>query len=336
LQFPYPILVCDIGGTNVRISRSETPGGPLNLLGHVKTADYAGLAEAIESLPDWHPGYAESVIACGAGPVGGRALSLTNAPWRIDGPEIAARLRLKQGLLLNDFEAQALALPVLPDQWLHRIGDAGRIESGTRLIMGPGTGLGIAGLTRIGDRWFAFSSEAGHVDFGPVGVEEEAVWPHLDRVHGRVTAESVCSGPGLARLHRARLIAEGSHAPQLDGVTIVDRALQNPTGDEAATIRLFWRLIARFSGDMALAFLARGGVTLSGGVLPRIVDLLDSKAFREAFEDKAPMAKLLADVATQILIAPDAVLAGMAAIAAHPQAYVLDYEARAWVSLATC
>ena len=63
-----------------------------------------------------------SVIACGAGPVVERKLKLTNAPWVMDGPETAAALGLAQGLLLNDFEAQALSLPAIPHGWTRRIG----------------------------------------------------------------------------------------------------------------------------------------------------------------------------------------------------------------------
>ena len=47
--------------------------------------------------------------------------------------------------------------------------------------------------------------------------------------------------------------------------------------------------MARFAGDMAVTFVATGGVTLSGGVLPRVVDFLDDAAFRAAFEAKAPV-----------------------------------------------
>ena len=62
------------------------------------------------------------MIACGAGPVVGRTLKLTNAPWVMDGPETARRAGLGQGLLLNDFEAQALSLPAIPEDWTRRIG----------------------------------------------------------------------------------------------------------------------------------------------------------------------------------------------------------------------
>ena len=122
MNFPYPVILCDIGGTNVRIARVGAPAAPLELLGHFETAAFAGLAEAIEAVLKDREIAPLSVVACAAGPVGGRHVQLTNAPWHIDGPAVADRLGLAQGLLLNDFEAQALALPALPDAWLTPIG----------------------------------------------------------------------------------------------------------------------------------------------------------------------------------------------------------------------
>ena len=108
--FPFPVLVCDTGGTNVRFALVSEPGGRLGDIVHLHTGDYPGLAEAIEAAIPKLGTRPRSMVACGAGPVAGRTLKLTNAPWVMDGPEAARRTGLEQGLLLNDFEAQALSL----------------------------------------------------------------------------------------------------------------------------------------------------------------------------------------------------------------------------------
>ena len=334
MQFPHPLLVCDIGGTNVRVARVSEPGAEPQILQHLKTADHPDLAEAVRSLRGWEPRTDRSMLVCAAGPSRGRTITLTNAGWTINGPEVAERLGLQQGLLLNDFEAQALAITAVPADWRHPIGSVPEITGETRIVLGPGTGLGMAGISRVEGRWLPFPSEAGHMDFGPFGKEEEALWPHLPRSHGRVSAETVCSGPGLERLHQAYRALRGLSDKASDGVAIVAGALKDKTGAEADTVRLFWRLVARFAGDMALGSLARGGVTLSGGILPRIIELLDEQTFRATFEAKAPMDGLLRQIATSVLVAPDAVLAGMAAVAANPNAYILEYASRAWVQAA--
>lgn len=331
MEFPFPILVCDIGGTNVRIASVARPGAELVALAHVQTSQFPGLGECILSALSGKTGaHPKSLLVCGAGPVAKRRLQLTNAHWTVDGPTLVRQLGLSQGLLFNDFEAQALSLPAHRPDWLHAIGPNHPAAPGPHVILGPGTGLGVAALVDTGTRFLSLASEAAHADFAPGSEEDARIWPNLDRVNGRITAESVVSGPGLARLHKARMIADGATTGFIDQVEIVKRGLASPKGSEAATLRHFWSLTGRFAGNMALTFLARGGVTLSGGVLPRIVDLLDTEAFRHSFEDKAPLDGVVKAIPTQLVVAPDVVLAGMAQIAADPDRYEIDYADRAW------
>ncbi|HEY8578725.1 MAG TPA: glucokinase, partial [Beijerinckiaceae bacterium] len=326
--FPYPVLICDIGGTNARFALADGPGAPARLLEVAKTAQFDGLPAAARSVLRELPAPPRSLIACGAGPVRGRSLALTNASWRIDGAATADSLGLEQGLLLNDFEAMALSLPNLRPADVRPIG-TWRDQPGVRLALGPGTGLGIAALAEIDGRFVALPSEAGHIEFGPCAADEEKLWPHLERVQGRVTAETVVSGPGLERLHVARLASLGRPPQRLTAVEITRDGLRE-AGDARETLALLWRLTARFAGDMAITFLARGGVTLAGGVLPRIAQFLDEQTFRRAFEAKAPMDGLAREIGVRLVTAPQAVLQGMAAIAAAPDRFALDYATRLW------
>src|SRR5271165_1225455 len=328
IAYPFPVLVCDTGGTNVRFSLVGEPGAALGPIVHLITNVFPGLPEAIEAAAPKLGARPRSMIACGAGPVAGRTLKLTNAPWVMDGPETARRAGLRQGLLLNDFEAQALSLPAIAEDWTRRIGPLPFGTWGPQVILGPGTGLGIAGLIEIEGRYTPISSEACHIDFGPVWPEEVDLWPYLERAHRRVTSESVISGAGLARVHRARMMALGERDPRLDPPAVAAAAVADRNGDAAASLALYWRIVARFAGDMAVTFVATGGVTLSGGVLPRVLDFLDEAEFRHAFEAKAPVGALARRIPTRLVVQSDAVLVGMAAIAAAPDRYVLDYRSR--------
>jgi glucokinase len=329
--FPFPVLVCDTGGTNVRFTLANEPGARLGEVVHLRTGDYPTLAEAIEAAAPKLAARPRSMIVCGAGPVVGRTLKLTNASWLMDGPETARRAGLEQGLLLNDFEAQALSLPAIPEAWARRIGPLPFAGEGPQVILGPGTGLGVAALVEAEGRFTAVSSEACHIDFGPIWPEEYDIWPHLERAHGRVTSESVINGAGLARVHRARIMAQGHPDPHLEPQQVTGAALADRTGDAAASLVLYWRIVARFAGDMAVTFVATGGVTLAGGVLPRVVEFLDETAFRHAFEAKAPVDGLAKRIPTRLVMREDAVLLGLAAIAAAPGRYAIDYGSRAWV-----
>ena len=221
------------------------------------------------------------MIACGAGPVVGRQLKLTNAPWVMDGPETARRAGLAQGLLLNDFEAQALSLPAIQADWARPIGP---------LAFGAARAAGDPRARARGSaspRWSRPRAASPRCRRRPATsisarstAEEFALWPHLERAHGRITSESVLSGAGLARVHRARMMALGRPDPHLEPPQVTAAALADPNGEAADSVRLYWRIMARFAGDMAVTFVATGGVTLSGGVLPRVVDFLDEAAFR--------------------------------------------------------
>jgi glucokinase len=332
VDFPFPVLVGDIGGTNARFAIISEPGAPPSPAEHRATHAFPSLEAALAAALPQLPEKPRSIIACAAGPVEDRSVIMTNAHWTIEGSDVAKAHNLEQGLLLNDFEAQALTLPVLKDEWVKVLGEPVPESLGARLVLGPGTGLGASALLEIDGKHFALASEAGHVDFGPVGAEESAIWPHLPMTqHGRISAETVLSGPGLVRLHLARLTARGAvNARTLTEHDLVATAHADRHGDEADTVRLFWRLAARFAGDMTLAFLATGGVTFSGGVLPRLVSFVDPAVFRARYEDKAPFGDLLRNVGTRLIVVDDAVLSGLGAIAARPQDYAINYERRAW------
>jgi glucokinase len=331
VEFPFPVLLCDTGGTNARFSLVRAKGARIEHGPNLKTHDFPAFEDALRAARSTLEAKPRSLIVCAAGPVDRRAVRLTNALWTIDGAEIAVKSGLDQGLLLNDFEAQAFSLPFIEPAWTRPIGPPVPPTPGTQLILGLGTGLGVAALLNLAGRFFALSSEAGHMDFGPLGEEEGAIWAHLGGGPlGRVSAETVLSGPGLLRLHLARCAAQGAATAIASDIALVETALGRPDGEEAATLRLCWVLTARFAGDLVLAYLAKGGVTLAGGILPRIVEFCDPAAFRAAFENKAPYCELLRGIGTRLIDAENTVFAGMAAIAARPQDFAIDYAFRLW------
>ncbi|MFZ4534470.1 MAG: glucokinase, partial [Alsobacter sp.] len=237
-SLPHPLLVGDIGGTNARFALVATPGGPVGPVWRTRTVDAPGPAEAIARLG----ASPRTVVLCTAGPVADRRCHLTNAHWVVDGPALAAALNLAQGLLLNDFEALALSLPALEDGANTLIGPELAPGGGPRLVLGPGTGLGVGALVEAGGRLAALASEAAHLDFAAHDMDA-AVLARTARVDGRLTAEAVLSGPGLLRLHTARCELDGQASAVVDGVALVDAALAEPAGSEGRTVALFLRLL---------------------------------------------------------------------------------------------
>jgi len=339
MHFPFPHLLADIGGTNVRFALAAKPGTAVEPILASRTGIFADFSAAIVNVLSESPVIPRSLIVCAAGPIAGRRIAMTNAPWTIDGPAIAAHFGLEQGLLLNDFEAQAYSLSVLKEDLVHPIGRQAERQAGAQVILGPGTGLGVAALVSLRNGYYALMSEAGHVDLGPADAEEAALWPHIDPgPPGRISAETLLSGAGLMRLHRARLARSGRAIGEPDSAGfnpevighLIEAAHRDKAGEEAATVALFFKLLARFSSDMAVTFVARGGVTFAGGILPRLIDLLDVECFRARFENKAPHQNWVRAISTRLILDEAALLVGLAAIAASPDSYFIDYAQRAW------
>ena len=82
------------------------------------------------------------------------------------------RFDLDQVILVNDFGAVAWALPVLPPNALRAIGGGGARRDQPAVVLGPGTGLGVAASvfidigkfleTVLGNAGFDLSWQACH------------------------------------------------------------------------------------------------------------------------------------------------------------------------------
>ena len=323
VRLPFPVLVADIGGTNARFALKPAAGAPLSAPVRLGTAGFATPEAAVETALA-AGGFARprSLLIGAAGPVKDRAVHLTNANWTLDGPRLIRALGLDQGLLFNDFETLALALPALGAGDLATIG-AGRGDGGTRLAIGPGTGLGVGALAPAGAAWLPLSSEGGHIGLAPRGRDERALFDRLAGAGVPLQGEHLLAGPALGRIHAA-----------LTGAAATPEAITaGAIGDEPAaraTITVWLDLLARFCGDMALTFLATGGVYLAGGILPRVAGLIDPARFRARFADNSVHAALLGRLPVHLITAAEPALAGLGALADGPERYLIDYPARLW------
>lgn len=326
----YPLLVGDIGGTNARFGLIDRPGGALAVLPRTLTSLHPDPLAAIRAtLAAEHWARPRAALLAVASRIEGPVVHLTNAGWTVDAPALAAALDLDAVRLVNDFVPVAAALAVLgrAEGELVRIGPALPAPSGARLVLGPGTGLGAAALLPAGTRWAVHSTEAGHIDFGPVHADEFALWPLLERFHGRVTAEAVLSGPGLRRLYRALAQLRGARPACALPEEVSAAGLEG--GDAVATeaLHLFGRLLGRFAGDLALVFDA-SAVYIAGGIAPKIATILAQGEFRAAFERKAPFDRWLRSVPTSLVVDPDPALTGLRAIVADPDRFA--FKSAGW------
>ncbi len=322
----FPVLIGDIGGTNARFAVVPArEAGPI-ALPRLLTGDFDGpapaLATALASYPGPRP---EAALLAIAAPVQGAVVPMTNTGWVVDCARVAAELGLRAVALMNDYVPVAIALAELSEEQGHlvRIGPALPAGGGPRVVLGPGTGLGAAALVPVGRKLVVVPTEAGHVEFGPENADEAALWAHVVRVGGRITAETLLSGPGLARLYRALAALRGAK-PRFEEARDIDAAGQGGEPLAAEALNLFARLLGRFAGDLALIFGATGGVFLGSGIAPRMIGVLNSGGFRAAFERKQPHDALMRRVPTFVVTHPEPALHGLGMIAADEERFVFE------------
>jgi glucokinase len=320
-----PVLVADIGGTNARFALAAGDG-TLSAPVRLAVAEHESLEAALQRsvLPQFAEPPQSAMIAVAA-VIDKERTQLTNAPWVIEPAKLIDVFGLGEIALLNDFEALSLSLPYLSGADLATVGDGIRLANEPKLVVGAGTGLGVAALVPVDGRWLPIDTECGHIDFGPIDRRDFELWPHLTDDHSRVSAEMVLSGGGIERLYLAICRADGTASQSRAAAEIVELAERNSDPAAVETIERFAAYLGRLAGSLALVFLARGGVYVGGGIAPRIRRFIEHGGFRQAFVDKWPFESLVASIATSIIIEPDPALRGLAAFVRDPDMFATDF-----------
>jgi glucokinase len=308
-------LVADVGGTHARFARLDAVGAPERMRA-LAAADFAGLEAAVRAyaaLEGIAPGELRSAAVAVAGPVLGDEIELTNVGWRFSTAAARVALGLDRLRILNDFEALALALPAL------RSGDLRTVRPGTtaprapRALIGPGTGLGVAGLAWTGAHWMALPGEGGHRDLAAATEREWRVVERLAERFGHVSAERALSGPGLVWIYEAICGLDGLAAESLEPAEVTNRARGGGSPPAAEALRLFVGWLGAVAGDLALTLGARGGVYLAGGILERMGDAFDVETFVRRFLAKGRFRSWLEPLPVFLLRHPHPALLGAAA-----------------------
>ena len=302
-----PFLAADVGGTHARVAllrASPGAGNEIEILAYRKCtcADFPGLPELLQAFvaSDATLPVRRCVIAC-AGQVVGDVIVNDNLAWRVSLSALREALAFDEVALLNDFEALGYALDNVRDtDSLLLCGPATHTE-GPALVVGPGTGLGAA-VRLPGNRGArVLATEAGQMDLAPGTAREREVLARLAPGDGYVPYERVLSGPGLLTLYTT-LRALRSQSPNLvtpEAVTAAACADSDPAAVE--TVEIFCALLGGFVGNLAMAFVAEGGVYLAGGVLPQIRELLQRSHFVERFLSKGGMREFLLRVPVRLI-----------------------------------
>ena len=293
-------LVGDIGGTNSRFGLVEPGSTAVRDIEALKNKDFGSLEEAIghylsaRGLTD----LAAAAIAV-AGPTDGEVVALTNRDWRFTRETLRQAAHARRFRLLNDFEALALSLPHLAGDDVVQIGGETPAKPAVKIVLGPGTGLGMATLAPLPQGgWMALPGEVGHITL-PVVTQAEFDWREkMSKPGVPFESEDAITGGGLLLMYRTIADNPVLSTPE----AVLQAALAGSDAAAVKTLDQFITWLARIAGDAAMTMQARGGVYLAGGIAPSIVARLQSGSFRTTFQEKGRLAHVMRPIPVYVIV----------------------------------
>lgn len=304
-------LLADVGGTNARFAiLADDRLGPVD---HVRVADYAQFEDALagflsRQLPDES---LRGALLAVAGTVDGDRCVLTNNQWIVDGPELRARFGFADLAILNDFEAVAWSLPYLHTNDLLKLGGNEPKPGSPMLVLGPGTGLGVAVYVprRQGD--LVLRTEGGHGTMPSGSAREDAIIETLRQRYGHVSAERVLSGPGIENLYGAIASLESLDVPKRSAAEITQAGLAGHCVACRSAVDMFCAMLGEVAGNLALGSGAQGGVFVGGGVAPHFRGYLQHSKFRTRFNAKGRMTSYVSSIPVYLILHGDPAFVGL-------------------------
>lgn len=253
-------------------------------------------------------GHSTTACFAVAGPVIAQQAKLTNLPWRIHAKDIATACSITKVKLINDFEAAALAVDILSSSDLVTL-QTGKAEAqAMRVVLGAGTGMGVAWLTWQSGHYVSLSTEAGHVDFAPVNRLQFGLFEYLQKKFGHVSIERILSGSGLTYIFNFLQtgLQEEPRLPKItlnegDAPIITALALKQKHPIAIQTLDLFNEIYGAYAGNLALAGLCRNGVYIAGGIAPSIIGPLRNGRFMRAFRDKGRFSIMMNKIPVHVI-----------------------------------
>jgi len=323
------LLVADIGGTNGRFGLVEFDAEDIGTNGQInytaerqltlKCADYVDMATMIRTccakfgvdIPD----YACLAIA---GPIENGQASMTNLNWKFSIQGLRDQLGMKTLHVINDFASLAYAVPFLKENELVTLYESNKSNSDAPIVvMGPGTGFGMAALVPNQNNWKIIPTEGGHASFAPTNEKELAIKSFLLKEQNHVSVENILSGGGLVTLYRALAHNSGVEAKAYTPADVSTKGLANEDALCREAVLTFCDVLGEVAGDKALSVGARGGVVIGGGITPKLVELLPESHFLERYKNKGPMAGYVSDISIRLIVNDKAALVGSAAWLIH-------------------
>jgi glucokinase len=306
-------LIADIGATNTRLALLE-PGGAIMRVRVMATDDFAGLGDAIDSYlaAEAPPAKPTRAVLAVAAPVTGDSVTLTNHPWTFSADALRKRFGFTGLRMINDFVANALAVPHLTAADRTQVGGGAAVAGAPFGLLGPGSGLGVSISIPKDGALVPIQGEGGHVTMAAADDREAAVLDLMRARFDHVSAERCLSGPGLVNLYNALCELAGERAAPLTAAQITDPYTEDAEPRAREATAMFCAMLGTIAGNLALTIGARGGIYIAGGIVPKLGPVFAQSDFRPRFEAKGRFQAYLAAIPTYVITHPAPALLGAA------------------------
>ena len=323
----YNILIGDIGGTNIRLKLLKMTKDiniePITIKSEYKSTFLFSsleflLKEFISQLdPKNKPQFAILGIP---GPVeNNQLITLPNIPhWKLENGDILGdKLGIKKFIFLNDFVCNGYGIQTNLKENVDymKLNDVTPIKDGPKLMIGPGTGLGMGFLLKNkNDKYYIIgSSEGGGQDFAAKSefLMKLKKFIRDEMSLGNVSIGKICSGRSLIPIYKflhlygdennKKFKRDEELGKRIDyfrsykqvhkvgeiNIEITKRGLNGECELCRQTLLLFTEIFAEIAGDLALFTLPTSGVYLMGGITRILTPLiLNNTIFLNHFKNK--------------------------------------------------
>jgi glucokinase len=316
------VLAGDAGGTKTILAVVEGEQASFRIVAEQRfpSRDFPGLAPMISRFLETAGQSVDSACIGVPGAVVDGTCRTPNIPWALSERELQAQTEIPIVELVNDFVVAAAGVLVLSPESLATLQAGQPIATGTRAVLGAGTGLGQAVLSWDGTGYRVIPTEAGHADLAPRGELQRDLAASLEAQIGHVSVERVVSGPGLVRIYEF-LVERGvstwpeireSFATEDPGSVISRYAMARHDLACEQALDLFVEMYGAEAGNLALRTLPQGGLYVAGGIAGKILDKLREGRFMQAFLDKGRLRELLETIPVHVVLDPKVGLYGAA------------------------
>ncbi len=288
------ILAGDVGATKVLLQAYDVDSQTLLAESRYISGNFASLIEVIQLFQQQCRITHFSAACLGLpGPVVGREARLTNLPWVVNAGLIEEQCWIDHVSLTNDFYAAALGVDELVESDLLCLQPGIPNMQSNRLVVGAGSGLGVAPIKNCDGHFIPQSSEGGHIDFAPVNDLQIAILKWCRQKWSHVSYERLLSGEGLETLYFFFSIEEHGHGHKGLKAPLIHQAALEGENVAIRAINAFVEIYGAYIGNLALIWESNAGVYIAGGIAPKISHWMMKPIFLNAFLNKGRMRNLV-------------------------------------------